>query len=1132
MSDRMRFVLDGDDRLSRVLNRAGDSAERLHRRLADTSQRGAQAVRSMSDDASTRLRALQSRFASAGDSADSMGARMTAAARRLLGIGDASDRAQRSVAQFTTDANGRLRDLRGRYISVAEAQRLMAGGLPDVSQGLGDVSGAAGSAGTAGIGLAGALKGVAGVAGLSLLPALGALVPMLAGGGLAAGTLALGFHGVGDAMEASGKGKKEYAEALKKLSPEARSFTKELVGMKKEFSGVGRDVQKAMLPGFTRALKDAQPVVKILSGSLTEMGSVFGDAAKGVGRLLKDSGFQADLQTNLKLGTGFIRDMTGALGPFTRSLLDFGAASGPTLKAFSDGIGGLLSKGLPDMFAGLKTGIPGTAKMLDGLFSAVNDLLGGIGRLGGEAGRTLGPLFGETFKVGGDLAAGAMDGLRGVLVLMRPVFKDIVFGLKTVREVGALIGPTLKDTATGIAGAFLPLGDSANNAVGPLQRLNTWVSQNKGTVLEWARVFGTTMIDITGAAINAAPTIIGGFKLIAASVLTAFDGIISGAAHAFGWIPGIGDKLKAANRNFDEFKGSFLTGLDKAQTKASEFAASAAPKLSAGKLKLDINNWQSQIEAAKAKMKTVPPSKQAALKATIKDLEAKVTSARRQLNGLDGKTATTWIYTNVKTTYTSDIVKGSGSLHDALAGGGRVRGYAGGGGIQHFPGGGYVQGPGGPKSDSILATFASGATAAVSDTEYVVQSAAVRKYGLPFLNALNAGRLADGGATGAGASVAAGLASGMTGASGTVGAAARTMAAAITAGIREEMQIASPSKKTKALAKDIGKGLIVGLTDSRNKIKATAKDLATDIKTAFSGKKESSLLTYVDKQTDKLLAAAKKRDAVAARIAEAKSFASDVTTNARQGASLGNLGMEPEEVTAGGIKAGLASKLAKIKQFTTYINMLAKKGLSKSLLKQILNMGPEDGYAYASALVGADKATFTSINKLQGQLNDSTTKLGKVGADRLYDSGKNASKGFLAGLTAEEKQLETTMENLAKSMQKALKKALGIKSPAKKMIPDGINTAKGVAVGVLAGLPHVDSAMNTMAGRMTGRAAIGPVAGRAAVTASGGTQQVVNLTVQFQGLVTDRIGTAKEIVKVLNELARTTGQTVQVGVSA
>ncbi|WP_329292834.1 hypothetical protein [Streptomyces pseudovenezuelae] len=1095
MSDRMRFILDGDDRLSRVLNRAGDSSERLHRRLADMSRRSSTAVRSMADDTGTRLRSLQGRFSSTADSADSMGSRMLAAGRRLLGISDASTRAQRGVAAFTTDASGRLHDLRGRFISTADAQRLLGDGAPDVAARLRDVGGAGGSAatslGSSGGGLSGGMMAVAGAAGLSLLPALGALVPMLAGGALAAGTLKLGFAGVSDAMEASTKGKKEYAEALKKLSPETRSFVKELVGMKKEFSGVGKDVQKAMLPGFTRALKDAAPVVKILGKSMTEMGGAFGDAARGVGRLLKDSGFQSDLQANLKLGAGFVRDMTSSMGPFVRSLLDFGAASGPTLKAFSDGIGGLLSKGLPSMFDGLKVGIPGTAKMLDGLFSAVTDIVGGIGRLGGEAGRVLGPLFGQTFAIGGDIATGAMDALAGALDKLQPLFRDVTFGLKTIRDVGALIGPTLKDTALGIAGAFLPIGDSVSGAVGPLQRLNMWVSQNKGTVLEWARVFGTTMIDITGAAINSAPVIIGGFKQIATGVLTAFDGIISGAAHAFGWIPGIGDKLKAANRHFDDFKGAFLTGLDKAQSKASEFAASAAPKLAAGKLKLDINNWQSQIEAAKAKLKTVPPSKQAALKASIADLEAKIRSAKGQLNSLNGRTATTYVQTVFTTKGSKSAVA---PAHRAYASGGTPK-----------AGEVAMVGEQGPE----LVVF--GEDARVFDAKKTQSMLRGSGFGVRS-------------ATSSGVAVAQGLVAGMSGATGEVGAAARLMAAAVTVGIRDEMEIRSPSKKTKALAKDMGRGLIVGLTGSQAKIKSTAADLVKDIKTAFSGRKESSLVRYVDKQTDRLLATAKKRDAIASKIAEAKKYAGDLTSSARQGAGLSSLGLEEGGINAGTIKGGLAGKLAQVKQFTNYITILAKKGLNKGLLRQVLNMGPEAGYAYASALVGADKATFKSINSIQSQLDASTATLGRVGADKLYDSGKNASKGFLAGLLSQEKSLEKTMEHLALTMKKSLRRALGEASPAKKMKPHGINAVRGVAVGALEALPHVDRAMQAVAGRMTGRATAAPVAGRAAAVMGGGST-TVNLNVQA-GLGTDPVALAREMRRMLLELKRDYGVNV------
>ncbi|MFF9787203.1 phage tail protein [Streptomyces nigrescens] len=66
--------------------------------------------------------------------------------------------------------------------------------------------------------------------------------------------------------------------------------------------------------------------------------------------------------------------------------------------------------------------------------------------------------------------------------------------------------------------------------------------------------------------------------------------------------------------------------------------------------------------------------------------------------------------------------------------------YATGGHIQAFPTGGYIEGPGTGTSDSILGLFPAG-PAMVSNTEFVIRSAAVEKYGLRFLEAVNSGRL-------------------------------------------------------------------------------------------------------------------------------------------------------------------------------------------------------------------------------------------------------------------------------------------------------------------------------------------------------------------------------------------------------
>ncbi|MFE9432150.1 hypothetical protein [Streptomyces sp. NPDC006640] len=1060
MAERMRFILDGDDRLTPVLNHAGDSSARLHRRL--------------NDDMNGNTRAVQG---------------------------------------FTRDADGRLRDLRGRFLSVADAQRAMAGGLPDLTHRLSDVSDAGNDAsialGKQGGGLGGAMGGVAAVAGLSLLPAIGALVPMMAGAALGAGTMKLGFAGVADALEAQTKGTKEYKAALKGLSPEARGFTKALVGLKGEFSDVGKDVQKAMLPGFTRAVKEAKPVVDLLGDSMTDLAKDFGDAADGVGRMLKDSGFQDDLQTNLKLGSGFVREMTGSLGPLTKSLLDFGAASGPTLKSFSEGIGGLLSKGLPGLFDGLKTGIPGASKMLDGLFGGINDLLPALGDLSGEVAATFGPTFGKIFELGGKEGAGALEALAGAARVVQPILRDVGYGLQTMLDVGRIVGPTLGDTGTAIMGAFLPVGGAVDKAVGPLQTLNRLVNDNKGSILEVSRIFGGAMIDMTGAAISAAPVILHAFTIVSTGIVSTIAGIAHGAATAFGWIPGLGGKLRAADKSFSNFRENWIGGLTAAEKKATAFAASAGPKLSSGKLKLDINNWTSQLADAKAKLKTVPASKQSALKATIRDLEAKIGSARRQLDGINGKVATTYIRT-VKTTIEQRYVESHASKA-FRRNGGPAPGFAGGG----MPGG-LLQGAGTGTSDSIPMWWA-------SNGEYVVNARATAQHrGL--LEAINSGQL-GGGTGGAGMDVGKGLMKGMADSTSGVESGARSMAGAIVTGIKAELQIASPSKRTKALAGDVGKGLIAGLTGSKDKIKATSKDLAKDIWSAFTGSKDNRLVAYVNKQTKALTTLAGKRDSVAATIKRAKDFAEDTRVGAKQSAGLGTLFEGEETISAGGINARLQARLAKMKQFSAYIGVLAKRGLNKTMLREILNMGPEQGYAYASALAGANKATFASINKTQFAINDQADKLGKKGADVLYDSGKNAGKGYLKGLQSQQDAIEKQMLKIAKSMDKAIRKALGIKSPSTVMARLGAYTTQGLARGLVDGMPHLDRALGVVSGAV---ASTQPVLGRPAVAAGGG--GVMRVQIDIHG-ATDPVETANAARRELLKLKRIQGLNVSLGVA-
>lgn len=52
------------------------------------------------------------------------------------------------------------------------------------------------------------------------------------------------------------------------------------------------------------------------------------------------------------------------------------------------------------------------------------------------------------------------------------------------------------------------------------------------------------------------------FRIFLQSAMTTFDGIVSAAAKGLGWMPGIGDKVKAANAAFDRFRNNTLNRLD------------------------------------------------------------------------------------------------------------------------------------------------------------------------------------------------------------------------------------------------------------------------------------------------------------------------------------------------------------------------------------------------------------------------------------------------------------------------------------------------------------------------------------------------------------------------------------------
>ena len=384
-----------------------------------------------------------------------------------------------------------------------------------------------------------------------------------------------------------------------------------------------------------------------------------------------------------------------------------------------------------------------------------------------------------------------------------------------------------------------------------------------------------------------------------------------------------------------------------------------------------------------------------------------------------------------------------------MATGGRVKGYAGGGGIQGFPEGGYISGPGTGTSDSILALMGSGAAAMVSNTEYVMRSKAVAKYGVGFMDAVNAGRLKLPGFAKGGK---------LTARQKAAQEAAKKKAAAEKAG-KNELADAfgishfgtmarykrDPFEKSLAGAGSLG-DLVSNLNKARGQIKA-----------ASHGKTESSLLKRLDSSGKALIDNQRKLDGVNKALDKAKTTLEDlkgkfdslktsVSSSLVGFANITKIGKYG--TSANTLIKQLRSDTGRTTEFAKQLEQLKGKGLNAQSISEIAQAGVTGGgMSTAQSLLNATPAQIAEINALEKQLKLSADKAGTVTADAMYGAGIRSAEGLVKGLTSQQDKIEAAMMKIAKSMEAAIKKALGIKSPAARMVPVGDYTFQGVEQG-------------------------------------------------------------------------------------
>jgi len=303
---------------------------------------------------------------------------------------------------------------------------------------------------------------------------------------------------------------------------------------------------------------------------------------------------------------------------------------------------------------------------------------------------------------------------------------------------------------------------------------------------------------------------------------------------------------------------------------------------------------------------------------------------------------------------------------------------------------------------------------------------------------------------------------GLTGAGGASSATAAYNAAAAAAGADygsnwadgvTSGMVATAQKTTRPAAANIGlilsQGILAGLTGTASQVQSAVSKLLSAVSTDVSGKyisqaEGTSLSRWLENDQNTLETLANRRQAVLNQIAAAhaavKSTASSTESTFSLTAAAGSV---TSALGAGGIIGQLLGDVAQIRVFKANIARLSKMGLNKAYISQLIAAGPVQGGQIAAELAAGNMGDIREINSAESQIAKASTSLGYTAAEAMYDSGRQAGKGFLSGLQAEQKQLEAAMKKLADVLVNTIKRELKISSPSQvardlfRMVPRG-----------------------------------------------------------------------------------------------
>lgn len=110
-----------------------------------------------------------------------------------------------------------------------------------------------------------------------------------------------------DAASGGSAANLEFADAMKKLTPEGRAFVKQLISMQPLLDKLRATAERGLLPGVTDALKRSTSLFPIFNQGVKDTSQALGDTARSAGKLVTSGPFKKDFATILKENAGLTR---------------------------------------------------------------------------------------------------------------------------------------------------------------------------------------------------------------------------------------------------------------------------------------------------------------------------------------------------------------------------------------------------------------------------------------------------------------------------------------------------------------------------------------------------------------------------------------------------------------------------------------------------------------------------------------------------------------------------------------------------------------------------------------------------------------------------------------------------------